>query len=187
MPTWDYKDKRRLTAKDIAEAIRFRKDKGGFAKAYRQVQHWTTNGLLQTITPIETGKGVAREYVDTPTVFIAAVLQELSLFGLTIESLKPIANQLYEDYDDGDPEWIHFVAETGGDEFAGYIHIELDVDTRGRLTVAKVDMFTETPDADPFVSHMPTTSGSIMLNVGKITKRIVWPDDGDLAAPHRGS
>ena len=61
-----------LTAKDIAEAIRFKKDRQGFAKALRQVKHWTDNGLLQAITALDTGSGVAREYVDEPTLVIAA-------------------------------------------------------------------------------------------------------------------
>jgi hypothetical protein len=177
MPTWDYLDKRRLTAKDVAEAIRFRKDKGGFAKAYRQVQHWTTNHLLQTTTPLETGKGVAREYVDVPTVFIAAVLQELALFGLTVESLKPIADQLYEDYDSGDPEWVHFAAETG--EFDAFLRIDLTVDAKGKLSVAEVCMYSEHPDQDPFAIPPPKTSGSIVLNVVKITERIAWPGAED--------
>jgi len=87
--------------------------------------------------------------------------------------LKPIADQLYEDYDDGDPEMIHFAAETG--EFDAFLRIDLTVDDKGKLAIAEVCMYSEQPEQDPYAIPQPKTSGSILLNVGNIVNRIVRP------------
>jgi len=87
--------------------------------------------------------------------------------------LKPIADQLYEDCDDGDPEMIHFAAETG--EFDAFLRIDLTVDDKGKLAIAEVCMYSEQPEQDPYAIPQPKTSGSILLNVGNIVNRIVRP------------
>ena len=115
-----------LTAKDVAEAIRYRKDRNGFNKALRQVKHWTNSGLLKTITPLETGTGVSREYKDEPTVLIAAIFQELTLLGLTVDMLLPIADKLYDDFENGDPDWALDSAMT--DEYLSFLKIVAHLD-----------------------------------------------------------
>jgi hypothetical protein len=162
-----------ITAKDIAEAITFRKAKGGFPKALRQVKHWTDTGLLNTITGLDTGSGVAREYLEEPTILIAAILQELVLFGCTIEQLWPIARQLYEDHDGGDPDRIFDAAMT--DEFKGYLALEYDVDERGRLKLQQVRAFSTAPDEEQLEYNMPKSRSSILLDLAAIASRIKWP------------
>jgi len=162
-----------VTAKDIAEAIAFKKDRGGFSKALRQVKHWTDNGILETITALDTGSGVAREYVDEPTVLIAAIMQELVLFGCTIEQLLPIAKRLYEDHDGGDPDRIFDAAMT--DEWKGYLSLEYDVNDRGRLILQEVRTFSTGPEEGPLEDNMPKARSSVLLDLGAVASRITWP------------
>jgi len=162
-----------LTAKDVAEAISFKKDKQGFTKALRQVKHWTDSGLLQIITDLETGSGVAREYEDEPTVMIAAILQELVLFGWTIDKMEPIAARLYKDFEEGDPGDVFFAALTG--EFSGYLALEFGVDSRGRLKLEKVHTFSTAPDEPPLAESLPKARSVLLLDLGAIADRITWP------------
>ncbi len=166
-----------LTAKDIAQAIAFKKDKRGFAKALRQVKHWTDSGLLQAITTLDTGSGTAREYTDEPTVVIAAILQELVLFGWTIEKLRPIADRLYDDFENGDPRDVLMAAMTG--EFLGYLSLEFGVDTRGRLSLETVRTFSTSPDEPPLEDSMPKARSSLLLDLRAIVDRITWPGTED--------
>ena len=169
-----------LTAKDIAEAIRFKKDRAGFPKALRQVKHWTDKGLLQAITPLDTGSGVAREYVDEPTVLIAAILQELVLLGMTIEQLTPVSALLYDEFDNGDPQDALTAAMTA--EFSGYLALEFDVDGRGRLHLETVRTFSTSPQEDVLEETIPRSRSSILLDLGAIADRITWPAWADAIA-----
>ncbi len=162
-----------LTAKDVASAIAFTKDRQGFPKALRQVKHWTDKGLLQAITDLDTGSGVAREYVDDPTVIIAAILQELVLFGWTVERLAPIAARLYDDFENGDPGNVLFGAMT--DEFKGYLVLEFDVDNRGRLSLENARTFSTAPDEEPLEDSMPRSRSSLLIDLGAVASRIKWP------------
>jgi hypothetical protein len=162
-----------VTAKDIAEAIAFKKDRNGFAKALRQVKHWTDHGILQPITALDTGSGVAREYVDEPTVLVAAIMQELVLFGCTIEQLLPIAKRLYDDYDGGDPDRIFDAAMT--DEWKGYLSLEYDVNDRGLLSLQAVRLFSTAPDEEPLEYNMPKARSSVIIDLPAVANRIAWP------------
>lgn len=162
-----------LTAKDIAIAIAFKKDRGGFPKALRQVKHWTDKGLLRPITDLDTGSGIAREYVDEPTVLIAAILQELVLLGCTIEQLLPVTDLLYDEFENGNPGHVLFAAMT--DEFKGYVALEYDVDARGRLKLQNVRTFGTGMDGAPLEDTLPRSRSSILIDLGAIADRITWP------------
>lgn len=163
-----------VTAKDIAEAIRFKKDRQGFEKALRQVKHWTDKGLLRPITPLDTGSGVAREYVDDPTVLFAAIFQELSLLGCTIEQLLPVSRRLYDEQEGGDPEWALFGAMTN--EFKAYLALEYDVDDRGRLALQNIKLFSTHPiDSSPLEDSIPRSRSSILIDLGAVADRLTWP------------
>jgi len=162
-----------VTAKDLAEAIAFKKDRGGFAKALRQIKHWTDKGLLRTITPLDTGSGVAREYVDSPTELIAAILQELVLLGCTIEQLFPVTTRLYNEFDDGDPDSIFDAAMMAGSK--SYLALEYDIDDRGRLKLENIRTFIfNHPGDGEQHGEMPKARGSILLELGAIADRISW-------------
>ena len=171
--------RRVLTAKDIAEAIAFKKDKQGFSKALRQVKHWTDHGILETITPLDTGSGVAREYLDEPTVLIAAILQELVLFGCTIDQLLPIAKRLHDDYEDNDPDRIFDAAMTG--EWKSYLSLEYDVNDRGRLKLQEVRTFSTGPDEEQLEYNMPKTRSSVIIDLEAVAARITWPGSEKVA------
>jgi hypothetical protein len=162
-----------VTAKDIAEAIAFKKDRKGFSKALRQVKHWTDSGVLETITALDTGSGVAREYVDHPTVLIAAIMQELVLFGCTIDQLLPIAQRLYDDHDGGDPDGIFDAAMT--DEWKGYLSLEYDVNERGQLALQQVRTFSTGPEEEDLEHNMPQVRSSLIIDLGAVASRISWP------------
>lgn len=174
----DYRGRRVLTAKDIAEAIAFKKDKQGFSKALRQVKHWTDHGILETITALDTGSGVAREYLDDPTVLIAAIMQELVLFGCTIDQLLPIAKRLYEDSEGGDPDRIFDAAMTG--EWKGYLSLEYDVNERGRLILQEVRMFSTAEES--LEDNMPKARSSVLIDLPAVANRIAWPDAAEFDA-----
>ncbi len=163
-----------VTAKDIAAAIAFKKDRNGFSKALRQVKHWTDNGILQTTTGLDTGSGIAREYADEPTILVAAIMQELVLFGCTIEQLLPIAKRLYDDYDGGDPDGIFDAAMTG--EWKGYLSLEYDVDDRGRLKLQEVRTFSTGPEEEQLEHNMPKTRSSVIIDLEAVASRITWPE-----------
>jgi hypothetical protein len=163
-----------VTAKDIAEAIAFKRDRQGFSKALRQVKHWTDKGLLRTITPLDTGSGVAREYSDDHTILISAILQELVLLGCTIEQLTPVAERLYDDFENGDPDDVEFAALT--DEFRGYLVLEFEVDARGHLKLERIHTFNTNPyDNEATDKKLPRARSSILLDLGSIADRIAFP------------
>ena len=174
----EYRGRRVLTAKDIAEAIAFKKDKQGFSKALRQVKHWTDHGILETITALDTGSGVAREYLDDPTVLIAAIMQELVLFGCTIDQLLPIAKRLYEDSEGGDPDRIFDAAMTG--EWKGYLSLEYDVNERGRLILQEVRMFSTAEES--LEDNMPKARSSVLIDLPAVASRIAWPEAAEFDA-----
>ncbi len=166
-----------LTAKDIAEAIRYRKDRNGFNKALRQVKHWTNSGLLKPVTPLDTGTGISREYVEAPTVLIAAILQELTALGLTVDMMLPIAERLYDDFENGDPDWAMDGAMTG--EWLSFLNLEMETDDKGRLTLKNIRLFSTHPESPPLKDSMPQSGGSILVNLPKIASRVKWPGAHD--------
>ena len=89
-------ENRLITVKDIAECIAFDKSEVGIIRTIRQVRHWTQNDLLRPISQKETGKGVPRVYAVEPTIEIAAILLELTRYGVTVDILKPVADGLWD-------------------------------------------------------------------------------------------
>ena len=86
-----------LTIKDIARSIAYDRSDEGLAKVMRQIRHWTQNDLLFTVSEKHTGKGVPRLYRGDRTIEIASVLLELSRYGIPLEILKPVAEELWSD------------------------------------------------------------------------------------------
>ena len=76
-----------MTIKDISEHIAFDDSDSGIERTMRQVRHWTQCDLLRTTSEKNTGKGIPRFYEVEPTLMIAAILQELTLYGATVDIL----------------------------------------------------------------------------------------------------
>ena len=86
-----------LTIRDIAAVIAFGDSEAAIGRALRQVRHWTQNDLLETYGDKNTGRGVPRLYEEERTIEIAAILIELSRYGVTLEVMKPVAEELYSE------------------------------------------------------------------------------------------
>lgn len=160
-----------LTVKDIAERISFDGSEDGVARTLRQVRHWTQCDLLRTISEKNTGKGVPRFYEDEPSLLIAAILLELCRYGATVDILKPVADQLYED-------WVEFGGmsmATAMTDLNAYLQVAWTADpVTGRFTGAQIHMFDELDqrngEEDVGVEAQP--SSSIVINMTRLTERI---------------
>lgn len=75
------------SVKGVAERIAFRGDADEVRKIIRQVRHWTNADLLTPVGEKHTGTGVSRQY-DADEVRKAALLLELSRYGVTVEMLE---------------------------------------------------------------------------------------------------
>lgn len=110
-----------------------------------------------------------------------AVLQELTLFGLTVETMKPIGARLYRDAEEGDPDDVFSAAMT--DELKGYLALEFDVSSTGRLRLADTRIFgVGAGESEPAESNLPKARSTILIDLGAVASRIKWPAfGGDLA------
>ena len=107
-------------------------------------------------------------------------MQELVLFGGTIEQLLPIAKRLYDDYEGGDPNHIFDAAMT--DEWKGYLSLEYDVNERGRLTLQQVGTFSTAPEEESLEDNMPKTRSSVLIDLSAVASRIAWPEAAEFDA-----
>ena len=80
-----------LTVKDIA--ARISSDPAESARTVRQIKHWTLLGLLEPIGPKHGGTGRARLYDDT-AVYIAMVLTELAVWGVSVDTKAGAAAEI---------------------------------------------------------------------------------------------
>lgn len=157
-----------LTIKDIAECIAFGSSDASILRALRQVRHWTQHDLLKTVSEKKTGKGVPRFYSDEPTLQVAAVLAELSRYGVTLEVLKPVADELYFDWDDGS---IYLFASLT--DVNVFLQVSWTSDPEiGRITGAKIKLFTDdvmNEDDETFDGEL---SSSVLINMTLVMHRV---------------
>lgn len=155
-----------VTVKDIAACIAYDRSQEGISRTMRQVRHWTQCDLLRPYSAKNTGKGIPRFYVDSPTIEIAAILLEVSRYGATVDILRPVAEELYED---AESMSNLFLATT--DETEVYAQIAWEQDPRtGKFTGATVNLFNEMDIDEGELSAEPTSS--ILINMGKVINRI---------------
>lgn len=75
------------SVKGVAERIAYKGDADEIRKIIRQLRHWTNADLLTPLGEKHTGTGVSRQY-DADEVRKAAILLELSRYGVTVEMLE---------------------------------------------------------------------------------------------------
>lgn len=161
-----------LTVKDIAERISFSNSSAEVARVLRQVQHWTQNDLLETVNFKKTGRGYARLYKDDPTLLFAAVFQELSLYGMTVEILKPISKHLHETYEEEYHDaW--FGAMT--DEYCGYLQIDCNIDQKSGVFGLPSIEFSSDAELSAPPGLKCHSSSCIVICLNKLASRIRWP------------
>jgi len=169
-----------LTVKDIAEAISFSKSEEGITRTIRQIRHWTQSDLLRPISQKSTGKGVPRVYEEEPTVLIAAILLELSRYGVTVDILKFASMELYEDCDEyfGGSGWYVSTALTDMNVF---LQIAWTSDPiTGAFVGANVAMYDDrelsqegyAEDSQPEQVILREPSSSILVNLTQVAERI---------------
>lgn len=159
-----------LTIKDIARSIAYDRSDEGLAKVMRQIRHWTQNDLLFTVSEKHTGKGVPRLYSEDYTVEIAAILLELSRYGIPIEVLKPVAEELWSD--DGS-----LYMGSALTELNSYLQLSWKTDSKtGAFTGVEITMFDDMDlndqDKEDYYPLNADPSSSILVNMTQVMTRI---------------
>lgn len=158
-----------ITIKDIAKRIAFESSDSVIERTIRQLRHWTQNDLLRTIGEKNTGKGIPRLYEDEPTLLISAILQELTLYGASIETLKPVAKALYEHWDRETGMYFTLALNEGN----SYLQVVWSIDSRtGKFFDAEINFFD---DIDRDAGHellLEHPSSSVVVNMSMLTERI---------------
>jgi DNA-binding transcriptional MerR regulator len=163
-----------LSAKDVAMVIMYPGQPDGLARAMRQVRHWTQCDLLQTINDKHTGRGRSRMYDEESSILLAAMLMELSRFGVTVDKMKYLADWFYEDWE-ADSDGVFFGASTG--EWNGYILIDWNIDPQtGDFGEPALSVFSdeEYHDYDETARRLPISSSATILNLNLIHDRLQW-------------
>ena len=157
-----------MTIKDIAERISLDRSDRGVERTMRQVRHWTQCDLLRTVGRKNTGKGIPRLYEEEPTMLIAAILLELSLYGATVEILSPVAEGLYEHSDEDGMYLFHATTDVNT-----YLQVEWVLDpASGKFIDAEIHFFDklDRKDGQLLLSEYP--SSSILINMTMVAERI---------------
>jgi len=159
---------RLLTLKDVANYVAIDKTTAGLNRTMRQIRHWTQCDLLRTENPKSSGSGIPRLYAEEPSVFIAAMLLEVSRYGATVDILRPLAEELYEDWE-GTQEHFFF-AETNEGIVYAQISWAQDPET-GRFVDAQLHLFNEEEDhPEDWLKSEP--SSSILVNLNQVMERV---------------
>ncbi len=162
-----------LTVKDIAERISYDRSEDGLARTLRQVRHWTQNDLLETISEKNTGKGVPRFYDYHSSLIIAGILLELSRYGATVDILKPVADNLYESFEDDRSQYMLWQEM---DENS-YLQVAWNTDpSSGRFMDAVMHMFDDLDKGYSGNELMSEPTSSVVINMSKLRERI-FPGD----------
>jgi hypothetical protein len=159
-----------ISAMEAAKAIALRKDPRGYALALRQVQHWTDRRLLRPAGQLRTGTGVGRRYPATLTIPIAAILQELVLFGFTIEQLQPVARQLYASH--RGQEGISLAAALSNRHSQLLLAFRV---SRGKKHLTALRIYDGTTQGAQRELIQQKSRGSIVIDLAAVFRQIKWP------------
>jgi hypothetical protein len=168
-----------LTLKDVAAAVALSNTEAGISRAMRQIRHWTQSDILRTFSEKSTGRGVPRLYPVEPTIEICAILQEFARYGATVDILRAVAAELYEESDDGG--WVLLHATVDEEDVRSSMQVSWDEDPEtGKLINPHVNFFTVlspgTEHAEEEGGFDPGPLSSITLNLNKVMDRVRYPD-----------
>jgi len=158
-----------MTVKDISEYIAFDGSDSGIERTMRQVRHWTQCDLLRTASMKNTGKGIPRLYEEEPTMWIAAILQELTLYGATVDILKPVADELYDHWDNEAGMYL-WSAQT---DINAFLQVTWTLDPKtGKFCDANIHMFDDMDKkaGENLLDEHP--SSSVVVNMSMVSERI---------------
>lgn len=158
-----------VTLKDIAQCIAFEQTVSNIERTMRQVRHWTQNDLLRTEGEKTTGKGIPRFYAEEPTMMIAAILKELTLYGSSVELLRPVSDGLYSHYDDDSGTYLMSALT----DINAYLQVIWSIDLKsGKFNDASIHFFDDMDrDAgEKLLDEHP--SSSVVINMSTVAGRI---------------
>ena len=157
-----------VTLKDLTAWVSLGQSEAAMAKTMRQIRHWTQNDLLQTYGGKATGKGIPRFYLEEPTLQIAGVLVELSRYITSLAVLKPVADELYDGFENGMP--YLFTALTDENTF---LQVSWDTDPEtGEVEGASIHQWDRFDADDGDDEPDPGPSSSVLINVTEVSARI---------------
>lgn len=168
---WDNRDSELWTVKDLAELVSFDPSDEGISRTIRQLRHWTENDVLRTAGEKKSGKGIPRLYHPEPALQISAILIELARYGVTVDALKMVADELW-DTDEG-----YMAVSTALTDIPSMLQLSWTFDpATGKVQSASVLLFDE---QDLFSSarrgeldmDMESTS-SILVNMTAVMERV---------------
>lgn len=94
---------RLYTAKQVARLIAYSGSDSEITQVIRKIRHWSANDVLVPLGGKNTGTGVSRVY-DDMQVRIAAIVYELSRYGVTVEMIDTFNEWITEVISD-DHRW----------------------------------------------------------------------------------
>ena len=89
--------------KRVALIISHTDDESALGQTVRKIRHWTNSDILSPVGDKSTGTGVSRMY-DEDAVYIAALLLEVTRYGVTVVMLETFEEWIKECWEDTD-EW----------------------------------------------------------------------------------
>lgn len=170
---WDNRGSVLWTVKDLAERVSFDQSEEGISRTIRQLRHWTENDVLRTAGEKRSGKGIPRLYHPEPALQVSAILIELARYGVTVDALKMVADELW-DTDEG-----YMAVSTALTDIPSMLQLSWTFDpATGKFQSARVLLFDEQVllksvrrfEHDHYMDFEATSS--ILVNMTAVLERV---------------
>ncbi|HEY9079478.1 hypothetical protein [Magnetovibrio sp.] len=92
-----------FNVKRVARIICRIDDDKALEQTVRKIRHWTNSDILSTVGEKNTGTGVSRMY-DENAVYIAALMLEITRYGITVDMLETFEEWISECWEETD-DW----------------------------------------------------------------------------------
>lgn len=152
--------------KRVAQIISRSDDERVIEQTIRKIRHWTNEDVLSPVGDKHTGTGVSRMY-DEEAIYIAALLLEITKYGVTVDHLDTFEEWIKECWEETD-EWeaskrgaADLVFQLGWNDQGG-----------GFSCVVREDkgLFWSPFGSDESESY----TSSIVVNATNVFKRLAW-------------
>ena len=162
------------TVKEIAQILARSKGSEPFARVYRKIRYWTEKAALPPAGDANPGTGISLEY-DEDQVYHAAILNELSMIGVSQPALTKLAVDLADTYESR--AWNY--AKSGKSQVflnglfgpSGNLSWEL---SQGAPLTGNIQENTDNPESMkpgfPFFY-----SGLVTINLTSLFRRVIFP------------
>tara|TARA_R110000824_G_scaffold53362_4_gene147813 strand:+ start:7428 stop:8000 length:573 start_codon:yes stop_codon:yes gene_type:complete len=170
---WENDEGKFWTVKDLAERVSLDVSDEGISRTIRQLRHWTENDVLRTVGEKKSGKGIPRLYHPEPTMEISAFLIELARYGVTVDAMKMVADELW-DTDEG-----FMAVSTALTDVPSMLQLSWTFDPgTGKFQSASLSLFDEQEllhgaqkfEHDRYMDF--TATSSILVNMTAVLERV---------------